>query len=84
MLNAVFKALLKGRHVELIVETLEVRQAVIACAAIITGGLDMEVFCQLEEWRHLMDTWKERGSQMRVREFEEHGEDEDCVGFRGR
>jgi hypothetical protein len=70
MLNSVFKALPKRCHVELIVETEEVRHAVIACTDIITVGFDREVFCQLEVWRHLMDTWKECGSQMRVREFE--------------
>jgi hypothetical protein len=77
MLNAVFTALPKGCHVELIVETEEVRHAVIACADIITRGFDKKVFCQLEAWRHLMDTWKERGSQMRLREFEENVDDAD-------
>jgi hypothetical protein len=30
----------------------------------------------------MMNTWKDRGVQMTVREFEEEGDDADCLGYR--
>jgi hypothetical protein len=50
MLDGMFRALPRGVHVEIP----EVHYAVKACGDIITTGLDKEVFCQSEEWRHLM------------------------------
>jgi hypothetical protein len=66
----------------LVLEPQEVLYAVKACAHIITQGLDKEIYCRLDEWRKLMDAWKTRGSAMTVREFEEEGDDADCVCFR--
>jgi hypothetical protein len=53
MLDRMFRALSGGVHVELVLETPEVHYSVMDRADIITMGLDKEVFCQLEEWRHL-------------------------------
>jgi hypothetical protein len=77
-----FNELPRGCHVDLVLETPELLYAARTCADIITQRLDKTIYCQLDEWRHLMDTWKIRGSAMIVREFEEEGDDTDSVGFR--
>jgi hypothetical protein len=68
MVNVMFDPLPRECHVDLILETLEVMFAVKACADIITMGLDGQIYCQLEEWRRLMNIWKDHRVQMTVRE----------------
>jgi hypothetical protein len=70
-------------HVDLILGTPEAMFGAKACADIITMGLDREIFCQLEGWQRLMNTWKDRCVQMTVREFEEDGDEADCFCFPG-
>jgi hypothetical protein len=82
LLNKVLEALPKGSHVDLVMDTAEVREVVKACADIIAQGWDSQIYCQLETWRRLMDTRKSCGSAMTVREFEEDGDDCDCAYFR--
>jgi hypothetical protein len=82
LLNTMFSELPRGCHVGLVLETPEVMFAVKACADIITIGLDWQVYCQLDGWRCLMNTWKDRRAQMTSREFEEDGDDADCLGYR--
>jgi hypothetical protein len=82
MLKTLCDQLAMGCHVDLTVETPEVLYAAKACADIITMGLDGQIHCQVEEWRQLMDTWKDRRCRMRVREFEEGGDDADHIAFR--
>jgi hypothetical protein len=82
LLNMLFDQLPMNSHVYLVLETYEVREAVKACADLITKGLDKDIYCKVESWRRLTDTWKTRGSAMVVREFEEDGDDSDCAGFR--
>jgi hypothetical protein len=82
ILNKTFEELPRGCHVDLVLETPEVRNAVKTCADIIVRGLGQMVFCQLGEGRRLMDTWKIRGQAMVIREFEEEGDDADGVCFR--
>jgi hypothetical protein len=77
-----FTDLPRGSHVDLVLETAEVREAVKACADIIVQGWDKDIYCQLESWRRLMSTWKTRGSAMTVREFDDGGDDCDCARFR--
>jgi hypothetical protein len=67
---------------ESVVETREVLAGVKACADIITMHLGTQAYCQLKSWGDLIDTWMNKGQQMRIREFQEHGEDGDCVAFR--
>jgi hypothetical protein len=82
MLNGFFRDLPKGSFVDLILETSEVCHAVMACADIISMKLDQQVFCQLEDWRKLMNTWRIQGTEMRVGRFEEEGLDVDCLRYR--
>jgi hypothetical protein len=82
LLNMMFDRLPRGSHVDLVLETPEVREAVKMCADMIVQGWNQTVYCQLEGWRRLMDTWKTRESAMTVHEFEEDGDDIDCSGFR--
>jgi hypothetical protein len=74
LLNRLFDGPPWGCHVDLVLETPEVLYAVKACADIFTQELDKEVYCRLDVWRQLMNTWKTRGSAMTVREFEQDGE----------
>jgi hypothetical protein len=82
LLNMPFDRLPSGFHVDLVLETPDVRESVKACADSIVKGLYNTVYCQLESWRRLMDTWKLKGSAMTVHGFEEDGDDTDCAGFR--
>jgi hypothetical protein len=82
MLNALFDRLPIGCHVDLVLETKEVYDAMRACADLIARGPDKEVYCSLDSWWKLMDTWKLRRSSMTVRAFEEDGDDSDCACFR--
>jgi hypothetical protein len=69
-------------HEDLVFETKEVQKAVKACADIIVQRWDSKVYCQLESWRQLMYTCKQRGSSMTLGEFEDGGDDSDCACFR--
>jgi hypothetical protein len=51
LLNMLFDRLPRGSHVDLVLETPEVREAVKTCADIIVQGLDKTVHCQMESWR---------------------------------
>jgi hypothetical protein len=74
-----FNELPFGSHVDLVIETNEIREAVKMCAGIIVQGWDKTGYCQLETWQQLMETWKRRGSTMIIREFNDDGDDADCA-----
>jgi hypothetical protein len=82
MLNKMFDQLLRECHADLVLETPEVMFAVKACVDIITIGLGREVFCQLEGWLRLMNTWQDLYVHMTVDEFEENGDETYCICFR--
>jgi hypothetical protein len=79
ILRRMFDELPLGSHVDLVIETNEVREAVKMCVDIIVQGWDKTICCQLESWQRLMDTWKMCGSAMVIREFEDDGDDADCA-----
>jgi hypothetical protein len=79
LVNRLFRDLPRRSRVDLIFETVEVREAVKACADIIVQGWDSQIYCQLESWRQLMGTWKRQGSSLTVGEFGDGGDDSDCA-----
>jgi hypothetical protein len=70
-LCAMFEALPNGSPVELIVETSEVHYALQTCTDVITQVWEAKLYCLVPEWVNMMGIWKQKGTQMRVREFEE-------------
>jgi hypothetical protein len=82
LLNMMFDKLPRGSHVDLVIESADVREGVKMCGDIIVQGWDKTVYCQLDSWRRLMDTWKTRGSAMTIREFDDEGDDADCAFLR--
>jgi ABC-type proline/glycine betaine transport system ATPase subunit len=54
--QVVFNELPTGSHVDLVIETHEVREAAKMCADITVQGWYRTVYCQLESWQQLMET----------------------------
>jgi hypothetical protein len=77
-----FDALPKGAYLDLIVETPEVHDAIKGCADLLLHGWGQKVYCTVSEWINLMEVWKQKCTQTTVREFEEHGQDSDCIKMR--
>jgi hypothetical protein len=72
----------KGASLDLIIETLDVHHALKAYADLIGHGWDQKYYCTVEEWRSLMGAWQRQCIQAQIREFEEEGQDSDCIKMR--
>jgi hypothetical protein len=67
---------------DLIVETLGVYDAIKGCVDLLEHGWDQQYYCTVPDWRNLMGVWKRQCTQTTIREFEEHGQDRDCIKMR--
>jgi hypothetical protein len=65
----------------MIVSTPIVLQALGSCADILMKGMDIDQFCQDQEWKEMMLTWKDKHLRDMVREVDEEGLDADNAPF---
>jgi hypothetical protein len=42
----------------------------------------MKYYCMISEWRNLVNEWQRNGIQAQIREFDEEGQDGDCLKMR--
>jgi hypothetical protein len=63
------------------VEIPEVHEAIKGCVDLLNHKWDPKIYCSVSEWRNLMGIceWQYVGS--RVREFDEQGQDSDCIKY---
>jgi hypothetical protein len=81
MLSMMAETLQNGAKLDLIVSTPVVLQALGCCADIISHDLDIDTYCQDQEWKEGMVQWKGRQIQESVREVDEHGVDSENSPF---
>jgi hypothetical protein len=75
---------MKGEQSDLMIYTEEVHRKLAASAHIMAmRGQDMTtMYCSIPEWCRFMNTWLSQGTMGTVREFEEEGQDSDCIKMR--
>jgi aspartate/tyrosine/aromatic aminotransferase len=77
-----FEELPDDAHLDLIIETPEVHDALKASADVITQGWEAKVYCTVPELINMMGIWKQKGAQTTVRELYEEHQDADCMRMR--